>query len=195
MSHLPPRRPATYADIEALPEHLTGELLEGELYVSPKPPGPHILAASTLGALLLGPFQLGQGGPGGWWILHEPELHLGRNVLVPDRAGWRKERLPRVPQNHAFDLAPDWVCEVLSPSTRRVDQKLKPPLYLKEKVRHLWLLDPLARSLEVFCWGERGWVLLGFFGEEDKVRAEPFEDLEVDLLFLWGETRPPQQER
>src|SRR5687768_13842347 len=133
MTEPTPSRPATYADLEALPDDVTGELIDGVLYVSPKPAGPHILAASTLGAILLNAFQLGARGPGGWWILQEPECHFPLykkepNVLQPDIAAWRKERLPRVPRNHIFDVPPDWVCEVLSPDkkSRKKDLQVKP---------------------------------------------------------------------
>jgi Uma2 family endonuclease len=184
------RRPASYADIEALPEHLLGEIIGGELLVSPKPAGPHVLAASTLAGILLNTHQRAQGGPGGWWILSEPELHLGRNVLVPDIAGWRREKMPRVPQTHAFEIAPDWVCEVISPATRKIDRRKKPPVYHRAKAGHLWLLEPLNRTLEIFRWSEAGWVLAESFSDDDKVKAEPFEAAEIDLLELWGEERP-----
>lgn len=122
-------KPATYADLEALPEHVVGELIAGELHVSPRPASPHTVAASVLGFELGGPFHLGRGGPGGWVLLDMPELHLGQDVLVPDLAGWRRERMPRPPRTAAFTLAPDWVCEVLSPSTARLDRALKLPVY------------------------------------------------------------------
>jgi hypothetical protein len=126
---LPARRPATYDDIVALPGHLVGELVAGELYVSPRPAVPHAVGASALGATLLTRMQFGDGGPGGWWILHEPELHLVEDVVVPDIAGWRRERLPAPPREGFLSLAPDWVCEVLSPSTSRFDRTKKLPLY------------------------------------------------------------------
>jgi Uma2 family endonuclease len=181
------RKPATYADLEALPEHVLGELIAGELHVSPRPAAPHTVAASRLGGGLSGPFDEGRGGPGGWIILYEPELHLGEDVLVPDLAGWRRERMPRPPRTAAFTLAPDWVCEVLSPSTAALDRGIKLPVYGREGVRHVWLMDPEARTLEVFRLEWSRYVLLVTHTGLARVRAEPFEALELDLSFLWGE--------
>jgi Uma2 family endonuclease len=142
--------PATYADLEALPEHVVGEILDGALIVSPRPASPHALAASRLGFELGGPFDRGKGGPGGWVILDEPELHLGPQVIVPDLAGWRRERMPRVPDVPFFELAPDWVCEVPSPSTAGIDRSRKMRHCGRARVQHVWLVDPLATTLEVF---------------------------------------------
>jgi Uma2 family endonuclease len=141
-----------------------------------------------------GPFDAGRGGPGGWWILDEPEIHLGpgpdRDVLVPDLAGWRVERVPWDPDDDAYlTIAPDWVCEVLSPSTALFDRAKKMPVYAREGVAHVWLLDPAARSLEVFMLGaERRWVLLGVYDDASPIRADPFGAIELDLSALW--TRP-----
>ena len=181
------RKPATYADLEALPEHVVGELVAGELHVSPRPAAPHTVAASRLGGALSGPFDEGRGGPGGWIILDEPELHFGEDVLVPGLAGWRRERMPRPPRTAAFTLAPDWVCEVLSPSTAALDRGIKLPVYGREGVRHIGLMDPEARTLEVFRWEGSRYVLLVTHTEMARVRAEPFEAVELDLPFLWGE--------
>jgi Uma2 family endonuclease len=181
------RKPATYTDLEALPEHVVGELIAGELHVSPRPAAPHTVAASRLGGGLSGPFDEGRGGPGGWIILDEPELHFGEDVLVPDLAGWRRERMPRPPRTAAFTLAPDWVCEVLSPSTAALDRGMKLPVYGREGVRHVWLMDPEARTLEVFRLEGSRYVLLVTHTGLARIRAEPFEALELDLSFLWGE--------
>ncbi len=136
--------------------------------------------------MLGGPFDLGEGGPGGWLLLDEPELHLGQDVLVPDLAGWRRERLPVLPKGAAFNLAPDWACEVLSPSTSRLDRKVKVPVYAREGVGHLWLVDPEARTLEVLRLGEGRYVQLGVHEGAVRVRAAPFEALELDLARLWA---------
>jgi Uma2 family endonuclease len=179
-------RPATYADIEALPEHLTGEIIAGELVVSPRPAPPHILAASRLGSLLGGPFDEGFDGPGGWWILDEPELQLGGDVLVPDLAGWRVERMPELPEAAAFELAPDWVCEVLSPRTERHDRVEKLDVYAREAVRHVWLLNPVLRLLEVLRLEGGRWLLIATHGkEEEPLRIEPFDAVPIDLRRLW----------
>ncbi len=178
-------KPATYADIEALPAHLIGEILGGELVVSPRPAPRHAQASSNLGALLGSPFGFGRGGPGGWRILDEPELHLHRDVVVPDIAGWRLERMPALPSTAYFELPPDWACEVLSESTRRRDRVQKLSIYAREKVTHVWLIDPDAQTLEVFRLDGARWLLVGTWSGTDKVRAEPFDALELDLALLW----------
>ncbi|MCA9551866.1 MAG: Uma2 family endonuclease, partial [Myxococcales bacterium] len=147
----PARRSATYQDVLDAPEHMVAELIEGELYLQPRPAQPHAEAASVLAMLLGPPFRLGRGGPGGWRIQYEPELHLGAHVLVPDLAGWQVEAVPEVDLTKAFvEASPQWICEVLSPSTRRIDRIKKLPIYAEHGVAHAWLLDPLARTLEVY---------------------------------------------
>src|SRR5438876_12320875 len=138
-----PKRHASYDDLCRLPEHLVGEIIDGELIVTPRPALPHAAASSALGAELWGPFNRppGSGGPGGWWILDEPELHFGQDVLVPDLAGWRRERLPKLGRGVGIELPPDWVCEVVSPSTARIDRTRKMAIYAKVGVPHLWIVD------------------------------------------------------
>ncbi len=182
-----PRRPATYEDLEALPPHQVGEIIAGELYASPRPATPHALAASSLGGELIGPFQRGRGGPGGWLILDEPELHLGADVLVPDLAGWRRERMPEMLRAPALTLAPDWLCEVLSPSTEARDRAAKLPAYARAGVRHVWLVDPDVRTLEIFRLEDARYVLLHTWAGEVSIRAEPFEAIELTLSVLWQE--------
>jgi|SRR5579883_846334 len=179
------RRPGTYEDLRALPEHLVGELVNGELIVSPRPSGRHTRAVTILGDDVGGPFDHRPPGPGGWWLLPEMELHLGRDVLIPDMSGWRRERVPRCPTGPFVELAPDWVCEVLSPSTTVVDRKLKMPEYAAAGVPHLWLVDPIARTLEVFQREGERWTLLGTFSDADRARAVPFDAIELDLARLW----------
>jgi Uma2 family endonuclease len=179
------KRPATYEDILALPEHLVGQIVDGELFVSPRPAIDHSRSASILGGDLVAPFDRGRGGPGGWWILDEPELHLGRQILVPDLAGWRKERLPVLPREAFFTLAPDWVCEVLSPSTARFDRLKKLSVYAAEGVSHAWIVDPVLETLEVFRLHEGSWLLVLTGGGNDVVRAEPFDAIEIALDGLW----------
>ncbi|MCY1021414.1 Uma2 family endonuclease [Pyxidicoccus sp. MSG2] len=181
------RKPATYADLEALPDNVIGELIGGVLYASPRPAGPHMTAFSHLGAELVGPFTRGRGGPGGWFIFDEPELHLSDDVLIPDIAGWRRERMPEPPRGVATTLAPDWACEILSPSTRGLDRKEKLPVYAREGVRHVWLVDPKTRTLEVFRWETTGYALLATYEGKGPVRAEPFEAIELELAFLWDD--------
>ncbi|HEY3356278.1 MAG TPA: Uma2 family endonuclease [Polyangia bacterium] len=181
----PPRRRATYDDLLRLPEHVVGEIIDGELIVSPRPAPRHAQAASVLGGDLGPPFHRGRGGPGGWWILDEPELHFGDQVLVPDLAGWRRARLPALPETAYFEVAPDWVCEVISPSTTTVDRARKLPIYAHERVGHIWLVDPLARSLEVFRWTEAGWLLAAVHHDDEQVRAEPFAAVELEIGGWW----------
>ncbi|MEO1302770.1 MAG: Uma2 family endonuclease [Myxococcota bacterium] len=188
MSSIEKHEDVTYADIEALPEHVVGEIVAGELLVSPRPSGPHAQVTSVLGMTIGSPFHLGRGGPGGWIILDEPELHLGGDVLVPDLAGWRKERLPRVPQDPRFTVSPDWVCEVLSRSTARFDRTRKASAYAREHVHHLWFVDPIEKTLEVLRAQDGSWLIAQTFGdaEHDKhIRAEPFDAVEIDLSALW----------
>ncbi|MDP2311771.1 MAG: Uma2 family endonuclease [Pseudomonadota bacterium] len=183
------RRVATYADLERVPDHLVGEIIAGELVVSPRPAGPHGLAESGLAGGLF-PFNKraeGPGGPGGWWILTEPELHLGGDVLIPDIAGWRRERLPQGPVDAAFTVAPDWVCEILSPRTASRDRIQKMDCYLRENVQHVWLVDPLERTLEVYRRHDGNWLRVGAFAGYTRVRAEPFEAEELDMSRWWLE--------
>lgn len=176
-----------------MPDHLVGEIVGGELTATPRPKPRHALSASRLGAKLCPPFDMGDGGPGGWWILDEPELHLGQDVLVPDLAGWRRERMPELPEAAWFELAPDWICEVLSASTARHDRATKLPVYAIKKVPHVWLVDPDARTLEVLRLQADGYLVASVHGGDQVVRTEPFEAVELDLLVLWGETRPKDE--
>jgi Uma2 family endonuclease len=188
-SRVPAKPRATYEDLAQLPEYLVGEVLDGELHASPRPSAPHALAASTLQSDLGTLFQRGRGGPGGWWILSEPELHFGDEVAVPDLAGWRRDRMPSVPNAAFLTLAPDWVCEVVSPSTERIDRVKKLPLYAREKVGYAWLVNPTTRTLEVLRNEGARWLVLASYAGDAWVRAEPFEAVELDLLALWGEDR------
>jgi len=180
-----PPRGATYADILALPENVVGEIIQGDLVVSPRPAPPHALAASILTGDLTLPFSRGRGGPGGWWILDEPELHLGEHVLVPDLAGWRRERMPVLPTEAFFTVAPDWVCEVLSPSSGRIDRMRKLPIYLEHEVTWAWLVDPLARTLEVFERAAGRWTLAALHEGDVTIRAVPFDAVEIEMGGWW----------
>ena len=183
-----PKRKASYEDILAAPEHLVAEILDGELFLSPRPATRHANASSVLGAEILGAFHRPPGDPerpGGWWILDEPELHFRDDVVVPDLAGWRRERLPRIPDAAWIELAPDWLCETLSPSTAAIDRGRKLRIYAREGVRHAWLLDPIARTLEVLALAGDRWVVAAVHTGADVVRPEPFAAVEVDMARLW----------
>lgn len=168
-----------------MPDHLVAEILDGALYTSPRPAPRHAAASSGLGGVLHGPFDRGRGGPGGWRILDEPELHLGPDILVPDLAGWRRDRLPALPEEAFFALAPDWICEVISPSTASMDRVTKTAVYARERVRHAWLIDPIARTLEILRLENGRWTILATASALDTVRAEPFDAIELDLSLLW----------
>ena len=184
------RRRATYEDLLKVPETMVAEILDGELYATPRPAFPHARATSVMGSDLGGPFDRppgGPGGPGGWWILDEPELHLGPDVVVPDLAGWRRERVLRLPNAAFFDVAPDWACEVVSPTTAGADRVRKMRIYAREAVGHLWLVEPLARTLEVYRLENGHWVVASTHGGSERVRAEPFEAVELELARWWLE--------
>ncbi len=179
------KKDATYADLCAVPENFVAEILGGELYASPRPASPHGHAAAALLMSLGGPFQRNENGPGGWWFQNEPEFHFGADVVVPDIAGWRRERMATVPNVAFFTLAPGWLCEVLSPSTEAIDRRKKLPIYAREGVQHIWLVDPLQQTLEVLRLESQRWSLIATHEASAKVRAEPFDALELALRELW----------
>jgi Uma2 family endonuclease len=185
----PARRRATYEDLLQVSDLLIAEIIDGELVTSPRPAFPHAHAASAI-TQDLSPFARrpgGPGGPGGWWVLFEPELHLGADILVPDVAGWRREHMPILGNIPYCEQAPDWVCEVVSPSTGRLDRVRKMAIYAREQVSHLWLVDPLLHTLEVYRLEGQRWVVVSTYGGADVVRAEPFEATEFDIGRWWLE--------
>lgn len=180
-------KPATYEDLLKVPEHLVAEIIDGELFTSPRPASPHAFAAATLLSTLVARLQRGQGCPAEWWFLMEPELHLGADVLVPDLAGWRKANMAHVPNVPWFDIAPDWICEIVSVKTARLDRIRKLPRYARNGVPYAWIVDPVAQSVEVYC--RQGEHMLQFSTHEgsEKIVAEPFAPCELDLNDLWLE--------
>ena len=182
----PALKQATYEDLLEVPEHLVAEIVAGELHTHPRPAPKHAVVSSGLGGELFLPFQKGRGGPGGWWILDEPELHLHGDIMVPDLAGWRRKRMPQLPESAWFELVPDWVCEILSPSTARDDRVLKMPRYARYGVIHFWLIDPQLQTLEVYVINDGRWSLLATLKDDDKVRLAPFDAIEFSLGDLWG---------
>ncbi len=180
-------RQATYQDVLDAPPRKVAEVIAGTLHTHPRPAMLHAWASSILGGSLVNPFSLGSGGPGGWWIVFEPELHLGAEIVVPDLAGWRRETMPEYPDAAYCTIVPDWVCEVLSPSTRRLDQGEKRSLYAREGVLHLWFVDPDARTLEAFELRERQWLLLATLTDDAPVSLPPFDAITFPLYALWPE--------
>ena len=180
------KREAIYEDLQGVPEGTVGEIINGELIVTPRPSRKHGFSAYALGGELLPPYQFGRGGgPGGWVIIGEPEVKFGENYLLPDIAGWRRERFPEAEETNRISVSPDWIAEILSPSTVRVDRIKKMAIYAEHGVPYLWLIDPVAKTFEVFKLESGGWLLRSVFGEYDKVRVEPFADIEIDLKNLW----------
>jgi Uma2 family endonuclease len=191
---LDPQRnaPEVEAAFEAVPAEMVAEILDGELHVMPRPARRHTRTASELGGELVPPFSRAKGGPGGWVILDEPELHLGSrpDKIVPDLAGWRRERMPdAIGPDHAppyYDVAPDWACEVVSPGTERLDRGKKMRIYRREGVANVWLLDPVAETLEVYRLTVDGWLLVETWEGDAMVRTEPFDAIEFQLSSLWA---------
>jgi Uma2 family endonuclease len=189
----PARKRMTYEDLYSIPENMTGQIINGELVVTPRPSRKHGYSTTALGAAVAAPYQLGQGGgPGGWVIIIEPEIGLGENIMVPDLAGWKEERYPEEEPHNWISVVPDWICEVLSPSTIRVDKVRKMPIYAQHGVPYFWLIDPAAKTLDVFRLASAQWLLLGTYVEDDKVQAEPFSEIEINLSDLWREGRRKQ---
>ena len=186
-------REATYADLEAVPAHLVAEIIFGVLETHPRPRPRHAIAAAGLAGELTQPFGRGRGGPGGWIFMTEPELHLGPHVLVPDLAGWRRERLPVEPDTAFIETAPDWVCEILSPSTSRLDRGPKRRIYAEAGLGHLWLLDPADGVLEAFALTSGQWLLLGTVERGEAVALPPFDAVSfpLDDLFAFDDPATP----
>jgi len=183
MTTKPLKTGATYDDLREVPDHFVAEMFDGDLYASPRPALPHANAAGSLFAEIHKSFH--RKGPSGWVILFEPELHFGDDVLVPDLAGWRRTRLPKLPAEAYLTLAPDWICEVLSTSTEALDRGKKLRIYAREGVAHAWLLDPLGRSLEVMSLESGQWTQVDRYEGEAKVCAAPFDAIEFELGALW----------
>ncbi|MBX3273193.1 MAG: Uma2 family endonuclease [Sandaracinaceae bacterium] len=181
----PARRRASYADVLAAPPNVVAELIGGQLYTQARPRLRHAKTGSRLGGRLDGFDHDGRDGPGGWTILFEPELHLGGDILVPDLAGWRRETLPALPDAAYLTVAPDWVAEVVSPSTESIDRAEKVPIYAREGVGWIWLLDPDPRTLEVFRLDGESYRVHAVWRDDAVVRAPPFDAIELPLAPLW----------
>ena len=182
--HKPKKPRATYQDILDAPPHVVAEIIEGTLYTHPRPANPHTFAGSRLVGSLMLPFDFADG-PGGWWIVKEPELHLSDDMVVPDIVGWRCARMPAFPTGAYITLAPDWVCEVLSPSTRKLDLGQKKNIYAREGVAYHWFVDPDERSLEALVLRGRKWVQIDKLYDDASVSLPPFEEFSFNLGNLW----------
>lgn len=180
------RKKATYDDLFSIPDNMTGEIIAGELIVTPRPSRKHGFCVTALGTAITGPYQFGQGGgPGGWVIIIEPEIGLGENIVVPDLAGWKRARFPFQEESNWITVVPNWIGEILSPSTLRNDKVKKMPLYAQYGVEHIWLVDPSAMTLDAFRLESGRWLLLGSYADHDQVRVEPFPELPISLDKLW----------
>lgn len=191
---MPARRPVSYQDVLNAPPHLIAEIIDGELSLQPRPAPAHAVAtfgmASTLGSMR---GRGGGGRPGGWQLMHEPELHLDAQVLVPDIAGWRLDRMPEAPRKAFITLPPDWVCEVLSPSTAKMDRTSKMRIYARFRVQHVWLVDPISRLLEVYSLSGEFWQRTHALEGHEQQRIPPFEELEIDLSQWWADLEEPEE--
>ncbi len=178
-----------YEQLQQLPAHLTGELLNGQLHAVPRPSWAHGQVETALSSDLHQAYGRGRGGLGGWWIIIEPEIHfvVNQEIMVPDIAGWRRERLPKPSATQKITTVPDWICEILSPSTKSKDREVKMPLYAHYGVSFAWLVDPLARTLEALECVAGNWQLLGQWSEDDQVTVKPFSEISIFLSDLWGE--------
>jgi Uma2 family endonuclease len=185
MSSAASKNKTAYEKWMELSDDVVGEIIAGELHVSPRPAPKHSRASTKLSGVLDGPFDSGKGGPGGWTLLFEPEIHINSNIFVPDIGGWRRERLSKAPEEPFISIAPDWICEVLSPSTTTFDRSKKMPLYAELGLSHFWLVDPIHKTLEIYVNDHMNWKLLKTYANDDKVRAAPFDALEFDLSILW----------
>jgi Uma2 family endonuclease len=186
----PRQKRATYQDVLDAPPNKVAEVVNGELHLSPRPAVPHALVASAINVEIGGPFGHARGGPGGWIILLEPELHLEEDIVVPDLGGWRRERMPTGSRDAYLILAPDWACEILSRSTRRLDRSGKLPIYGREGVGHVWLIEPLAQTVEVLRLEGTTYRIVAVHAGDTKARIEPFDAIELDLTILWRDIPP-----
>jgi Uma2 family endonuclease len=177
--------PATYADLEKVPSNMVAEIIHGVLETHPRPLPRHRIVANALGFEVTGPFQKGRGGPGGWIFIPEPQLHLGPHVLVPDLAGWRRDRLPSLPTRVGITISPDWVCEILSPSTARLDRELKMPIYAEQGVGHVWLIEPEQRFIDAYCNVAGKWMLVGTATGDSDVSSPPFDAITFPMSDLF----------
>jgi Uma2 family endonuclease len=185
--HSEPIAEDLWARLVALPKHLKGEILDGQLYVQPRPRARHARGIGFLGRFLGGSFDYDADGPGGWWIAPEPGIELSRAPEVsPDLAGWKREHLPELPpEGEPFRTVPDWVCEILSSSNARYDQHTKAPFYASVGVPWLWMVDTRSKLIEVRRLVQAKWVVEAVFTDDEAARIPPFEAISIPLHRLW----------
>lgn len=183
----PARKRATYDDLYTIPKNMVGEIIDGDIVASPRPSRKHGYSASIIGNELGPPYNMGRGGPGGWIIIGEPEISFGDNILVPDLAGWKKERFPESEDHNWISISPDWVCEIISQGSIRIDRVEKMGIYVQHMVSYFWIIDPSNKTFEALKNEAGRWLIIGTYAEDDKVRAEPFQEIEIDLNCLWLE--------
>jgi Uma2 family endonuclease len=192
----PSSRPPTLADLDALPANIVGEIIEGVLYTMTKPRAPHRRTTRLIGGRVGDPFDNGIGGPGGWWIIPEPGIELPNDTkeISPDVAGWRRERIPDLPVDEPIRVVPDWVCEILSPTTRRHDMLRKQPYYAKIGVPYMWLVDIEARVLTIYRLESSDWRMIGTYSDETEARIAPFDAVPLDVMSWWPASPPPSKQ-
>jgi Uma2 family endonuclease len=192
----PSMKPPTLEDLDALPPGIVGEIIEGVLYTMTKPRARHQRTGLEIGSGLLGPFDHGRNGPGGWWIIAEPGIELPNNTkeISPDVAGWRRERMPELPVDEPIRVVPDWVCEILSPTTRRHDLLVKLPYYARIGVAYHWLVDLEARVLIAHRLESADWRIIGTYSNETEARIAPFDAVPLDVADWWPPTAPGRAE-
>ncbi|HEY4117366.1 MAG TPA: Uma2 family endonuclease [Byssovorax sp.] len=182
----PAKKLASLADLEALPRGVKGEIIEGVLYTMTRPRPRHQQVVSDIEIDVGAAFRRGRGGPGGWWILVEPGIELPEAAeFSPDLAGWRRERVPELPIDEPLRVVPDWVCEILSPSTTRYDLTVKRPFYARIGVPHHWMVDVEERVLTAYRLEGGRWLEIGVHGDETEARIEPFEAVPLDVKSWW----------
>jgi Uma2 family endonuclease len=179
------RMKLTYEDLCNVPDDMTGEIIDGELSLTPMPSKQQIHTGTKLANAVVAAYHFGTKGPGGWIILDEPDLAFGEDILVPELAGWKEDRFIVSWEHHWISVAPDWVCEIISPETAQRDRTQKMPIYERNGVSYVWLIDPAEKSLEIFRLESGKWGAPTLYTGNDKVRAEPFEQTEINLGDLW----------
>lgn len=187
------RKLATYDDLLALPEDARAELLAGEVIVQPSPTVRHQRINAKLGYRISGSFDDDDDddarGPGGWWIVHDVDIRLtAHDVVRPDLSGWRRARVPLLPESRPVDAVPDWICEILSPSNAKRDRGYKSDLYATHGVGHYWIVDQVEGLLEAFVLRGGTWSRIGMYDDSQRHRIPPFDAVELSLRGLF---KPP----